>query len=206
MRRPPVMAVTGAIASGKSLAAGVLASAGGRIIDCDSLAHRALDNGECRDEIVRAFGPAVLTGDGGISRENLAKIVFSCGEDLAALDRMIKPYVRRLIGEEVMRVRASSLYIVLDAVLFFEYKFRFKTDLTIRTYAPERIRLERMMKRDGFTLKEARMRLERQKYLEHGWSKADLEVRTDRSIESVKRRIERIRDDFLIAHDLFRRK
>ena len=203
--RAPVIVVTGAIASGKTMVAHILAGRGGTVVDCDLLAHRALEEIELKEKLVRAFGSSVLTSSGRISRAGLGRIVFSDDSKLNLLNQMVRPFVKRIISDEVMKLKACSSYIVLDAVLFFQYKFKFKVDLVISTVASEETCLRRIMRRDGLSRKEALMRIERQRPLYNDWSGADLTVNTDGSRERIVRVVAGIRDCFLKVHNVSRR-
>ena len=195
--RTPVIVVTGGIASGKTTIARVMAARGGTIVDCDSLAHRAYDNIELKEMLVRTFGRSVLTPTSRISRVRLGRIVFSDDEMMDRLNRMVRPFIAGIINDEVGRLRGKALYIVLDAVLFFQYKFRFKVDLVIVTEASEKTRLRRLVTERGLTREEALMRLDRQKPLHRDWLKADFTIGTDGPSESVVSVAKKIRDDFL---------
>lgn len=198
--RPPIIVVTGSIASGKTLVADVLAGAGGALVDCDSLAHRAYDDAELAGRIIRRFGDSILTPTGKVSRVGLGRMVFSDSQLLAELNRLVGPFVGRIIGEKVRSLRTEARYIVLDAVLFFQYKFRFKVDLVVLTEASMKTRLSRVMRRDGFSRKEALMRIERQKSLERGWAQADITIRTDQPRKRVIAAATGIRDRFIAQY------
>jgi dephospho-CoA kinase len=195
--RSPVIVVTGGIASGKTTVAAVIAARGGTLIDCDALARGSLAHDAVKRRIVREFGEGVLTRSGNVSNARLGRIVFASDGALARLNEIVRPRVTRIISDEVKRLRGVAPYIVLDAVLFFHYTFKFKVDLTIVTEAPKKVRLERLMKRDGLTREEALARIERQRYLAAGWCGADLNVRTDSPRHAVRLAAERIRDEFL---------
>ena len=198
--RPPVIVVTGAIASGKTLVATVLADRGGTLVDCDSLARRVYDNDELLRRLVEVFGDGILTPSGRVSRVRLAKKVFSDESLLERLNELVRPFVTRIINETMRRLRTETRYIVLDAVLFFQYKFRFKVDLVVLAEASVETRLRRMMRRDGFSRKEALMRIERQTPLEREWAKADVTVRTDVPKKRVIAAAVDIRDRFIARH------
>ena len=198
--RKPVMVVTGGIATGKTTVARALAARGGRVIDCDRIGHEALDSKDAKREVVRAFGEGILTPSGRISRKKLGRIVFEDESNLDLLNRTIRPFLRRMISAEVMHRRKSADYIVLDAVLYFQYKFRFKADLVVRTIASKRVRLERLLKRDGMKRDEALDRIARQESLADEWRKADISIRTDRPVERVIENACRIRERFLRSY------
>jgi dephospho-CoA kinase len=198
--RKPVIVVTGGIATGKSTVARVIAGRGGTVIDCDAVGHAALESVEVKPRLERAFGKGILTPSGRVSRLKLGRIVFSEQRKLDTLNRLIRPTLRKMIGGEISRLRRGADYIVLDAVLYFQYTFRFKVDLVVQTLASKGTRLKRLMARDGMGKSEAYRRIERQEPLTDDWRKADITIRTDGSIDRVIEEAARIRDRFLDAY------
>ena len=198
----PVIVVTGGIASGKTTVAAVVAARGGALVDCDALAHRALALDEVTRRLASSFGRSVLTRAGNVSRTRLRALVFSSDQRMATLNEIVNPHVTHIMDDEVKNLREASPYIVLDAVLFFHYTFKFKADLTIVTEATETVRLGRLMRRDGLTRNEALERIRRQRYLERYWVHADCTIRTDIARRAVARNAESIRDGFLATHGI----
>jgi dephospho-CoA kinase len=195
--RTPVIGITGPIASGKTTVAKIVAAAGGALVDCDALGARALEDARVRRAIVAAFGRRVLDARGGVSRRKLGRVVFADDRALERLNRIVRGPLKRIITREVMARRARAPYIVLDAVLLFQYKFRFKVDCAVVTRASRATRLARIMRRDGVSRREALERIERQRTLEGGWATADATIATDGSLERVRTEAARIRDRFL---------
>lgn len=204
--RAPLVVVTGGIAAGKSTVARVLAERGGAYVDADALAHRALDEPDCRRGLRRALGAGVFGKHGRLSRPRLAEAVFSDQEKLEALNRIVRPYVKRFVGERIAALRPAADYIVLDAVLFFQYRFRFKADLVVLVRAPEQVRVRRLMRRDGLTRRQALERIERQRDLHEHWERADVVIETDAPPAHVRREAARVRDEFLDRARGFRRR
>ena len=201
MRRVPVIGVTGGIASGKTTVAKLIAGTRGVLVDCDSLGHRALEYRDVREKLVAAFGKGVLGPSGAVSRERLSRIVFASDRAIARLNRIMRPPLKKIITEEVLRRRARARYIVLDAVLLFQYKFSFKVDCVVVTRATRETRLERIMRRDGVSRAEALLRIERQGALHDAWARADVRIRTDRSLSKMRSEAAAIRDRFLARYD-----
>jgi dephospho-CoA kinase len=201
----PLIVVTGPIASGKSTVARIMARKGGTYIDADELAHEALDDPEFKAALKAEFGGYVLTADGRISRLKLAGLVFPDQKKLDKLNTIIRPFVKRIARDRLLELAETSRYIVLDAVLYLQYKFSLKADLVVLTDAPEEVRVKRMMLREGFGRKEAEMRIERQRSLFEDWKRADIQLDTDRPLDEVIRDAERIRDEFLSRRDIQRR-
>ena len=195
--RVPVIGVTGPIASGKSTVARFIAGDRGALIDCDALGARALETAEVRAKLVDEFGAGVLDRAGAVSRPKLGRIAFSSDRDLERLNRVVRARLKRIITDEVLKRRANAEYIVLDAVLLFQYKFRFKVDYVVATRASLAMRVKRTIARDRISRAEALARIERQKSLEAGWAKADVVLVTDGPIARVKSEAVRIRNRFL---------
>ncbi len=144
--------------------------------------------------------------DGKVSRLRLAGTVFSDQKKLDRLNVLIRPYVKKLAREKLNELAETSKYIVLDAVLFLQYRFRLKADLVVLTDAPEEVRIRRMMRRNGFDREEAVLRIERQRDLYADWEKAGIRLDTDIPLDKVRNKAARIRDEFLEEYNRSRRK
>jgi len=204
--RVPVIGVTGPIASGKTTVARLIAGGSGALIDCDELGARALEAADVRKRLVAAFGARILGSRGKVSRRRLARLVFASDRDIDRLNRIVRPRLKRIITDEVRRRRAEAPYIVLDAVLLFQYKFRFKVDFAVATRASGARRLLRIMRRDRISRAEALARIERQRGLEDGWAKADVVIATDGPPARVRSEAGRIRERFLACSPAIGRK
>ena len=197
--RIPVIGVTGPIASGKTTVARFIAGDRGALVDCDALGARVLEAADVRKELVAAFGAIILGPGAAVSRSKLARVVFASDRNLERLNRIVRARLKRIISDEVLKRRVGADYIVLDAVLLFQYKFRFKVDYAVLTRASLATRITRVMRRDRISRVEALARVERQRKLEDGWARADVVLATDGSLERVRSEAERIRNRFL-AH------
>ena len=99
------LGITGGIASGKSVVAGMLRELGFRVIDADAMGHAAIEPGtRAYNEIVREFGAGVVGADGRIDRGNLGAIVFADGEKLKRLNAIVHPRVENGDGAAVWGV------------------------------------------------------------------------------------------------------
>jgi len=195
--RVPVIGVTGPIASGKSTVSRFIAEGGGALVDCDALGAKALEAADVRRKLVAAFGAGVLSPRGAVSRRALARIAFASDRNLDRLNRIVRPRLKKIITGEVLKRRVEADYIVLDAVLLFQYKFKFKIDYAVVTKARLAKRLARIMRRDGISREEALGRIERQRRLADDWRKADAVVATDGPLARVRMDAGRIRNRFL---------
>ena len=193
----PLMAVTGPIAGGKTTVARILAASGGAHIDADAIAKRAFEHAGVRSSLRREFGSEAFREDGKVSAPGLGRIAFGGDPAMSRLNSIMKPVVTALMEEEVEKQAERFRYIVLDAVLFFEYKFRFNAGLVVLVTAPAEVRLRRLIERDGLSEAEARGRIERQGYLEKGWKGADITIDTSGDLEGVLETASLVRDRFI---------
>ncbi|MDX6308186.1 MAG: dephospho-CoA kinase [Nocardioidaceae bacterium] len=92
--------LTGGIASGKSTVSERLAELGAVVIDADLLAREVVRPGTPGlAAVVRQFGNDVLTGDGSLDRQALARRVFDDDDARRRLEAVIHPLVRQRTAE-----------------------------------------------------------------------------------------------------------
>ncbi|WP_303673565.1 dephospho-CoA kinase [Vampirovibrio chlorellavorus] len=92
------IALTGGIASGKSLAGEYLKSQGIPVIDADDVVHALLrEDAELNARIREAFGPAVFDESGAVNRPALGGQVFQHPERRKLLESWIHPKTRQRI-------------------------------------------------------------------------------------------------------------
>jgi dephospho-CoA kinase len=117
-----VLGVVGAIGSGKSLVARLLAeAAGGLHLDADSAAQAALEDPGVRARVQERFGAGVLRPDGGVDRSALSRRVFDDAGALKELEAILHPLVSIRLGADLESARARGCPLaVLDIPLLLE--------------------------------------------------------------------------------------
>ena len=190
--------LTGGIACGKSSASIHLAGLGAHCIDADKLARQVVAPGlPALCEITETFGPEVIRPDGTLDRKALGRIVFSDASRLKTLNRIIHPYIFKEQARQIEAIVVSSddpgrLTFVVDAALMIEAGSYKKYDIIIVAYCPERIQLERLAARDGFSEKQARQRIHLQMPLLEKISYADFVIDTSGHRAETKLHIEHL--------------
>ena len=145
-----VVALTGGIGAGKSLAAQYFSELGARVVDADQLARLAIERGsEGFDEVLLRFGEAIMR-DGDIDRKALAEIIFSDPKAKADLEGIIHPIVRQLFAEVVSDL-ASDEILIYEIPLLVETGAASNFDLIVTVEADLEIRKERLRKRGMFS-------------------------------------------------------
>ena len=114
--------LTGSLGSGKSTVAAMLREYGAEIIEADALGRELMQPGQpVFAEIVRVFGPGVLTPDGHLDRLRLAQLAFHDGQ-LQQLNAIIHPAVIEIQRHKMAEIlaRDPSAIAVIETALIFE--------------------------------------------------------------------------------------
>ena len=187
-----VIALTGGIGCGKSLAAQYFAELGALVIDADQLARAAIERGsEGFDEVVALFGDSILK-DGNIDRRALGEIVFKDSKAKTALESIIHPFVRREFEEAVASLKGNDV-LVYEIPLLFESKSQERFDLVITVEAELENRVARLRDR-GMHISEIEGRIAAQATREQRIEIADFLIENDGSEDELLRQVENIWD------------
>ena len=133
--------ITGGIGSGKSVVTTMLQDRGVAVYFSDARAKQTFV-------------------DGVLNRAYLAERVFASAEELAALNAIVHPAVKA--DFERWAEAQSGDYVVLESAILFESGFDAIVDMTVAVMAPEELRIERVMQRDGVTQEQVVERMRHQ--------------------------------------------
>ncbi len=186
-----IVGLTGGIASGKSLVAGIFKGLGAHIIDADRIVRELLEPGqEAWKEVSEYFGNDIMMPDKCIDRKKLGQIVFSDPEKRAWLNRCLHPRVFEAYAARVRRLcaRTQDAVVVFDAALLMETGFHKKMDKTVLVYAHSDQQLARLMERDRFTPEQALARIQSQMPLGEKRRYADYVIENTGTREETERR------------------
>lgn len=179
-----MIGLTGPSGAGKSTVAALFGAAGYRIIDCDSLVHGLDKDVRYLEKIGEAFGPEYLS-DGAVDRKKLGRLVFSDPKELARLNRLIAPFIYRIVIEQVERAKREGGDTVLDAPLLFEYGLESVCDATVGVVTDRKTSLLRLSVRDGRSEEELLARLGSQHDDSYFLDRCDFIIRNDGSREAL---------------------
>ena len=88
------VALTGGIASGKSLVSDLLEIHGCKIIDLDVISRDVVMPGtEGLVELVDTFGKSILLSDGSLDRKNLRDVLYKKGRNRALIEQILHPKI-----------------------------------------------------------------------------------------------------------------
>lgn len=175
------IAITGGIGSGKSYVSNLLEERGIPIYNADNESKRlTVSDEEIRKGLVALVGEQVYFDDGTLNKSLLAAYLFASSEHATQVNAIIHPRVkadfRRWLEEH-----EDYEIVGLESAILYESGFDDVVDAVVAVYAPESLRLERAMKRDGATEIQIRARMSAQMNEEEKRNKADYVVLNDGS-------------------------
>lgn len=146
------------------------------IVDTDILARKAVQNPEVVGMLCQRFGSDIVSG-GTLDRRELARRAFATPEGTNALNMITHPEITRLAVEEIHKAeKEGAKSAVIDAALLFESPLTAVCGKTVCVVADKKIRLERIMKRDGISESDAILRINAQPDEEYYKSKSDIVI------------------------------
>ncbi len=182
--------LTGGIGSGKSTVARLLADRGARLIDADVLAREVVAPGTPGlAAVAEAFGPGVLTADGGLDRPALAAVVFGDPGARQRLDAIVHPLVRAR-SVELLAAMPPDAVVVQDIPLLVETGQAGSFDLVLVVEADPETRVGRLVDR-GLAEDDARARIAAQATDEQRRAVADVVLDNSGTPEQLAQQVER---------------
>ena len=152
--------ITGGIGSGKSTVCRMLAERGVALYDADSRAKALMSTSEAlRRALIDNFGAETFTAE-GLNRAYLAGRVFNDAEQLRRLNSIVHPAV--IEDFEAWAEAQEGNYVVFESAILFEAGLEDRVDVAVAVMAPEALRVERVMARDGHTREQVLARIKNQ--------------------------------------------
>ena len=153
-----IIGITGGTGSGKTTLLNIIRDCGGTVLDCDAIYHELLKTDkELLASIENRF-PGVVE-NGILNRKKLGNVVFSNPDALLDLNAITHSAVKQ---EVLRRLEEHHSLVAIDAIGLFEGGLAELCDMTVAVTAPEELRVQRLMQRDGITEDYARSRIQAQ--------------------------------------------
>lgn len=148
------IALTGGIASGKSIVAGLFATLQVPVIDADQVARdMVMPGSEGLKAITDYFGQEYLAADGKLDRKKLREHVFNNEQERLRLNAILHPRIRSAMQKQAAAIDAP--YIVFMIPLLLETSQQHEYDRVLVVSASEQQRLARVQQRDKVTESDA---------------------------------------------------
>lgn len=180
--------ITGNIASGKSAVEEILKNAGEIVIDADKISHALLEDNK---EVMDAFKNYDIISDGKISREKLGKIVFEDKSLKKVLENILHPQIKQKINE-FFEKNQDKERVFVSVPLLFEAKMEDMFDKIIFIYCDDKIRLERLIQRDGYDREHAKNRMKSQQNQDGKVKYSDIVIYNNSTSEELERLVKKL--------------
>tara|TARA_B100001175_G_scaffold312411_1_gene318334 strand:+ start:7002 stop:7589 length:588 start_codon:yes stop_codon:yes gene_type:complete len=155
-----IVGLTGGIGSGKSTVLEVFSSLGVPCYESDIRAKKLMqDDPEFINQIKALFGDDIYKGE-KLNRTRLADLVFTDNIKLSELNSLVHPKVKR--DFQLFVNQQNAAYVVKESAILFEMNGAKDCDATILVTAPEKLRIERVMKREKTKIEHVKSRISNQ--------------------------------------------
>jgi dephospho-CoA kinase len=191
-----VAALTGAIATGKSVVSNyLLKNFGFVVIDADKIGHEVLEDTDIIGIIREEFGETVIR-EGAVNREKLGRIVFSDPSKLMLLNSIVHP---RLFSKAQQMIEAipSSRPVIFEAAVLIEAGWHKYFDKIIITTCSPDIQIKRIVARDGISEADALKIIASQISYDERYAFADYIVDTSEGLENITVSLDEIANDLI---------
>ena len=140
--------ITGGIGSGKTTVCEIFKLLGVPVFHADAEAKNLQNNDlQIRELLVNLFGKHIYSLDGMLDRKKLARLIFNDSIALANVNAIIHPAVRQSFQKWTDNHLDSS-YILYEAAILLESGYATDFDRNILVLADEKLRIERVIRRD----------------------------------------------------------
>lgn len=189
------IAITGGIATGKSLVEKLFRDNGAATLDTDEVVHDLLENNKSVinkvKELFSSRDGGIINHTGYIDRKKIGKIVFNDKQALKELENILHPEVKLAVKAFFAENNEKELAVV-SVPLLYEAGMEKMFDYVIVVITNDEIRLERLIRKRGMTQEDALKRMSAQDFRQAKIEKADFVIENNSFIENVCSEIERI--------------
>lgn len=172
------LGLTGGISTGKSQVSRTLVEQGEAVIDADVVARLVvMRDSEGLAQLVQKLGSSILDSKKELDRKALGARLFVQPETKVLVESILHPLIRaEVLKQKQELLKQGFKRAFYDIPLLFETNSASQFDATIVVYCPEQIQIERLIKRDGINLQQAKLRLTNQMPIEEKRKLADYVV------------------------------
>ena len=190
-----VIGITGGIGSGKSAVVEILKGKGLPVLSADAISHEIMTPGsEVVERLASVFGADILVGEErALDRKCLADKAFARPENTAKLNEIVQNAIRTELTDRmtVLKYRDPEQLIIVEIPLLYEAGWDDLCDKVWCITASEKVRISRVMQRDGLSRRQAKMRVKRQMDEGEKTAKADVVIYNEGSMEELNEKVEK---------------
>lgn len=174
-----IVGITGGIGCGKSVVSKIIGLMGYPVYDSDKNAKKIVDESdEIRAGLISRFGTEIYNGT-KLNRKLLAEKIFSDNEARSFVNSLIHPAVLKdFIRWSELNLKKVDVVFIESAILF-ESGFNKYVDKILLVISTDKLRIERIRKRDNALISEIRKRIQSQIPQKELIKKSDFIIKND---------------------------
>ena len=112
------VALTGGIASGKSLVSDLLEIHGCHIVDLDVISREVVLPGtDGLNELVESFGDSILLSDGSLDRKNLRDVLYKKGRNRAKIEQILHPKILQKMKSSIESFKEGVIVVAIPLLV-----------------------------------------------------------------------------------------
>lgn len=175
--------ITGGIGSGKSYVCKRLQTKGIEVYDCDAAAKRLIrTSADIRRQLTALIGDEAYDGN-RLNKAVVARFLLESETNAKAIDAIVHPAVFRDFEESGIDW--------MESAILYESGISRLVDKVVAVVAPEEVRIQRVMQRDGITREKVQQWMQRQWPQEEVMRRADYIIVND-GVADVDQQIEEL--------------
>ena len=139
--------LTGGMGSGKTTVSQIFAALGIPVFYADDIAKTIMnEDAGLKQQLINLFGEEAYKED-ALNRKYIAHIVFNDAYKLEQLNALVHPVT--IAAADTWMHEQTATYVIKEAALMFESAAAANLDYIIGVYAPQALRVQRVMHRDN---------------------------------------------------------
>ena len=153
--------ITGGIGSGKSLACEIFSRLGVSVYNADCRAKWLMNNNTLlKQKLITRWGNQVYKND-QLDRSYLAGIIFEDKNAVEYVNSLVHPAVK-IDFRDWCSLHLDDDYVIEEAALLFESNSYLDMDIMVTVFSNEKVRIDRVCKRDHVTKEQVIQRMNNQ--------------------------------------------
>jgi len=190
--RPFLIAITGGIASGKTVVSKWFEEQQFQVIYVDKIGHDLFNEKYFIDQIEKIFGNDLII-TGSVDREKLGRIIFDSAEKREMLNKLLHPKIIKRM-KQIMRTSSQQI-LIFEIPLLFENGLQKLFDLTVNISAKEDLRIKRIVNRNEITKEAAQKRIYSQMSDLDKKKLADINILNNADIRDLILKLEKLKSE-----------